>query len=78
MQGRVITFSGVDGTGLILARVGRYGAKRPYPFSAASFLGFDLPKVGEEVEFELNERGQAISISRLLQNKVGLSLIDYA
>lgn len=78
MQGRVITFSSIDGTGLILAKVGKYGVKRPYPFSAASFLGSDLPKVGEEVDFELNARGQAVSITRLLRNKVSLSLVDYA
>lgn len=78
MQGRVITFSSIDGTGLILAKVGKYGVKRPYPFSAASFLSSDLPKVGEEVDFELNERGQAVSITRFLRNKIGLSLIDYA
>ncbi|WLF83712.1 hypothetical protein [Moraxella sp. ZY210820] len=78
MQGRVITFSSVDGTGLILAKVGKYGTKRPYPFSAASFLSSELPQVGEEVDFELNTRGQAISITRLLRNKVSLSLIDYA
>lgn len=78
MQGRVLQFSSIDGTGLILARVGKFGVQRPFPFSAASFLGSALPKIGEEVDFEINERGQAVRITRLLRNKVGLSLVDYA
>lgn len=75
MKGRVITFSHTEGVGLILAKAGKYGRMRPYPFSAANFLGLDLPKVGQEVDFELNERGHAVKITRLARGQVELSII---
>lgn len=75
MKGRIITFSRTDGIGLILAKAGKYGKTRPYPFSASNFLSSELPKVGLEVDFELSEQGQVINITRLIRGEVGLSLV---
>lgn len=64
MQGQIIEFSATQGVG----KVSIGYDQQEYLFAFSQWMGRDLPKIGQLVDFELNHRGNAIMVTTLLRS----------
>lgn len=61
MQGQIIEFSMAQGIG----KIASYCGKQQFVFSYSQWMAKDLPKLGQSVDFEVNQRGHAMMITTL-------------
>lgn len=70
MKGQVVAFSLSQGVGKIVT-----STNKEVLFSFAQWMSNDLPKIGQDVDFDINQHGHAVMVTSMVRNAWSLELV---